>query len=65
MEKLELTGAALAMLAVAAGMALYEWSRIRSGRPMLKGCEILVLYWIGYLALFVLGITTALAAIVR
>ncbi len=53
------------MLAVAGGMAFYEWTRIKADRPILKGSEAVVLYWVAYLALFVLGITTAIAAIVR
>lgn len=53
------------MLAVAAGMAFYEWRRIKAGRPILKGHQAVAVYWIAYLALFVLGATTALAAIVR
>ncbi len=65
MENLQLLGAAAVMLAVAAGMAFYEWTRIKAGRPILKGHQAVVMYWIAYLALFVLGATTALAAIVR
>ncbi len=53
------------MLAVAGGMAFYEWTRIKAGRPIMKGSQAVVLYWVAYLALFVLGITTAIAAIVR
>ena len=65
MEKIDLFGAAAGMLAVSAGMALFEWSRIRNGRPILKGHEVMALYWVAYLSLFVLGVTTAIAAIVR
>jgi len=64
-DKLGLAAAAAMMLAVASVMAIYEWSRINAGRPMLKGSEAMVLYWVGYLSLFVLGVTTALAAIVH
>ncbi len=62
---MQLFGAAILMLAVAGGMAFYEWTRIKTGRPILKVSEVVVLYWVAYLALFVLGITAAIAAIVR
>jgi hypothetical protein len=64
-ENLQLLGAAAVMLAIAAGMAFYEWTRIKAGRPILKGHPVVAVYWIAYLALFVLGATTAIAAIVR
>ncbi len=64
-ERLEFIGAAVAMLAVAAGMVLYEWSRIKRGRPILKGSEAVVMYWIGYLSLAVLGVTTVIVAVIR
>jgi hypothetical protein len=64
-DKLGLGAAAAAMLAAAAGMALYEWSRINCARPMLNGSQAVVLYWVAYLSLFVLGLTAAVAAIVR
>lgn len=53
------------MLAVAGGMAFYEWTRIRADRPILSGHQAVAMYWIAYLALFVLGVTTVIAAIVR
>ncbi len=53
------------MLAVAGGMALYEWTRVKAGRPILNGHQAVAMYWIAYLALFVLGVTTAIAAVVR
>lgn len=65
MENLQLLGAAAAMLAAAGGMAFYEWTRIKAGRPILNGHQAIALYWIAYLTLFVLGITTGLAAIIR
>ena len=65
MENLQLLGAAAAMLAAAGGMALYEWTRIKAGRPILNGHQAVTLYWIAYLTLFVLGVTTAMAAILR
>jgi hypothetical protein len=65
MENLQLLGAAAAMLAIGAAMAFYEWTRIKAGRPILSGHQAVILYWVAYLTLFVLGVTTALAAIVR
>ncbi|HEX5509808.1 MAG TPA: hypothetical protein VFX37_15010, partial [Pseudolabrys sp.] len=56
---------ALALLAAAAGMAAYEWTRIKAGRPILKGSMAVELYWVGYLSLFVLGITFALSEILH
>lgn len=53
------------MLAIGAAMAFYEWTRIKAGRPILSGHQAVILYWVAYLTLFVLGVTTALAAIVR
>ncbi len=58
MKNFELLLAALALLAVAAGLAFYEWSRIKAGRPIMKGSQAVVMYWVAYLSLFVLGITT-------
>lgn len=60
-----MAAAALVFLAAGGAMAFYEWSRIEAGRPIMKGSEAIVLYWIGYLSLFVLGLTSALAAIIR
>jgi hypothetical protein len=65
MQSLQLAGAALVMLAVAVGMAFYEWTRIRARRPILQGHQTVVLYWISYLSLFVLAVTAALAAALR
>ncbi len=65
MKNLELFGAAAALLIVAAGMAFYEYSRIKAGRPIMAGSQAVVIYWMTYLSMFVLGITTALAAIIR
>ena len=65
LEKLQLLGAAAVMLAIAGGMALYEWTRVKAGRPIMNGHQSVSLYWIAYLALFVLGVTTAIAAVVR
>jgi hypothetical protein len=65
MENLQLLGAAAAMLAIAGAMAFYEWTRIKAGRPILQGHQAVILYWVAYLTLFVLGVTTAIAAVVR
>ena len=65
MENLQLLGAAFTLLAIGAGMALYEWTRIKAGRPILNGHQAITLYWVAYLTLFVLGVTTAIAAVVR
>jgi hypothetical protein len=65
MEKFELGSAAAAMLLAAGSMALYEWTRAKAGRPIFAGHQAVALYWIAYLSLLVLGVTTALAAIVR
>ncbi len=65
MKNFELLLAAVALLALAAGMAFYEWSRIKAGRPIMNGSQAVVMYWVAYLSLFVLGVTTAIAAIVR
>lgn len=58
---LQLLGTSIVMLAVAGGMAFYEWTRIKAGRPILKGHQAVTLYWVAYLTLFVLGVTTVLA----
>ncbi len=65
MRNLELLGTAAALLIVAAGMAFYEWSRVKAGRPIMAGSQAVVMYWMTYLSMFVLGVTTALAAIIR
>ena len=65
MQTLQALGAAVAMLAAAGGMAFYEWTRIRASRPILNGHNAVVMYWVSYLSLFVLGIVTILAAVIR
>jgi|tagenome__1003787_1003787.scaffolds.fasta_scaffold18593027_2 hypothetical protein len=65
METIQLLLAAALMLATGAGMAAYEWSRVKAKRPVFKGRPVVTLYWCAYLALFVMGVTTALAAAVR
>jgi hypothetical protein len=65
MENLQLLLAAAAMLAVAAAMATYEWSRIQAKRPLFNGSQVVTLYWCAYLSLVVLGVTAALASAFR
>ncbi len=65
LENLQLLGAAAVILAIAAGMAFYEWTRIKAGKPIQNGHQAITLYWVAYLTLFVLGVTTAIAAAVR
>ena len=65
MQTLQAVAAAVAMLAAAGSMAFYEWTRIRASRPILNGHNAVVLYWVSYLSLFVLGIVTVLAAVIR
>ncbi len=65
MERLQLLLAAAIMLSAGGGMAAYEWSRIRTKRPLFGGSQVVTLYWCMYLSLIVLGFTTGIAAIVR
>lgn len=65
MEHLQLSLSALVLLAAGGGMALYERSTIKAGRPLLAGRAIVVLYWSSYLAMIVLGVTAAAAAILK
>jgi hypothetical protein len=65
MELFQILVAAAALLAIAAAMALYEWSRVKAKRPLFNGHPIVTLYWCAYLSLFVLGVTTVIAAVVR
>jgi hypothetical protein len=44
MEKLELIGAAIGLFAISGAMVFYEWSRIKAGRPILKGREAVQLH---------------------
>jgi len=50
---------------IGAGMAFYEWFRIKAGRPILKGSLAIQLYWVAYFSMFVLGVTFALAAMFK
>lgn len=46
-------------------MMLFEYVRNRAGRPFLRNEAIAIPYWLLYLILAILGITFALAAVVR
>jgi hypothetical protein len=65
MINLQLLLATALMLAIGAGMAAYEWSRITAKRPLFGGGQVVILYWCTYLSLLVLALTTGVAAIVR
>jgi hypothetical protein len=65
MDSIGLFLAALAMLAAGAGMAAYDWSRVKAKRPLFGGRQVVILYWCAYLSLLILAVTTGLAAAVR
>ncbi len=65
MPQLEMFAAAAVLMLTGGAMAFYEWSRVKGGRPLFKGREIITLYWISYLSLFMLSITFTAAAIIR
>ena len=65
MERVQLLLAALVMLAIGGGMAAYDWSRVKSKRPLFRGSPVVTLYWCTYLSLMVLALTTGVAAAVR
>ena len=64
METLGLLGAAAAFFAVGFAMVLYELSRIKAGRPILRGGVAAQSYYIIYLAMFVLALMSTLKAII-
>ena len=64
MEMLELLGASAVFLVVGLALLFYELSRIKAGRPILKGGVAAQSYYIIYLAMFVLSFVTALKAII-
>jgi divalent metal cation (Fe/Co/Zn/Cd) transporter len=64
METLGLLGAAAAFFAVGLALVLYELSRIKAGRPILKGGVAAQSYYIIYLAMFILAVVTAAKAII-
>jgi len=67
MPNFEMAASAVAMFGIASVMIFYEWARAKAGRPLLNGdkTQAIVLYWVAYLSLFVLGLTTAAAAFFR
>lgn len=65
MQNAELAGVSFVLLALAGGMTFYEWSCIKAKRPLFKGAQIIILYWVTYLSFFILGVTMGIAAIVR
>jgi len=65
MQHVQLGSAAIVLLALAGTMVIYERARQNAKRPLFDGREIVTLYWVGYLTFFVLGLTCAVAAIVR
>ena len=64
METLGLLGAAAAFFSVGFALVLYELSRIKAGRPILRGGVAAQSYYIIYLTMFVLALVTALKAII-
>ena len=65
MEKIGFLSAAIAAIGIGSGMAIYEWSRIKARRPILKGSLAIQLYWVAYFSMFVLGVTFAFAAVLK
>jgi hypothetical protein len=64
-ERFQLVALAVAFLCVGSAMASFDVVRARAGRPIAGGRDAIQLYWIVYLAMFVLAITSAVAATVR
>ena len=64
METLGLLGATVSFFAVSLALVLYELSRIKAGRPILRGGVAAQSYYIIYLVMFVLAFVTALKAII-
>ena len=64
METLGLLGAAAAFLVVGLALLFYELSRIKAGRPILRGGVAAQSYYMIYLAMFVLALVTTLKAII-
>ena len=60
METLGLLGASAALFGAGLAMVLYEFSRIKAGRSILKGRDVVQRYYMTYLLLFVLALTAAL-----
>jgi hypothetical protein len=57
-------GVGISLFGVGAAMAFYEWTRFKAGRPIWNGHRAIEFYWMAYLALFVLGTTMAVSAVV-
>lgn len=64
METLSLLGAGAALFGVGLAMVLYELSRNKAGRPILKGRDAAQIYYMAYLVLFVLGVVAAAKAVI-
>ena len=64
METLGLLGATVSFFAVSLALVLYELSRIKAGRPILRGGVAAQSYYIIYLVMFVLALVTAAKAII-
>jgi hypothetical protein len=64
METFGLLGAAIVFFGVGLAMVLYELARMKAGRPILKGSQAVQIYYITYLTMFVLALTTGLKAII-
>ena len=65
MQNLQFAVAATVFLLVGIGMAYHDWARTRAGRPLMGGAQSVQLYWMGYMLMFALAITFAIAAAVR
>jgi hypothetical protein len=64
METLGLFGAAAVFFSVGFAMVLYELARIKAKRPILKGRQMVQIYYVTYLTMFVLALITGLKAII-
>ena len=64
-EALQVGGAGVLLFGAGFAMAFFEWSRSKTAAPLLAGTNVIQLYWITYLILFVLGVTLVAAAIIR
>jgi hypothetical protein len=64
METLELLGSSAVFLVVGLALLFYELSRIKAGRPILKGGVAAQNYYMIYLAMFVLALVTGLKGII-
>jgi hypothetical protein len=65
MRSIETLGVGLTLLAIGLSMALYEWYRVKAGRPIMNGRRLVEVYWMIYLLVFVFGTTVTISAIVR